>query len=107
MGGFERFIVIDPPTSREAREHLRFALDSGSALRLVLQPERDENVIPLRDATRVVQFHPTSARYRIATVEYLGETDNNDTMTLLVFTNTELSSSAARATIVAAGPSVP
>lgn len=100
MGGFERFIVIEPATSQKVRRGLRQALDRGTGLPLTLRPDGSERITPLDGRTLTVVFRPDHASYSRERVEFTGKTVDGAEMALTVFVSEMLSSTPAQATLV-------
>lgn len=100
MDGFERFIVLDPTSSKEVRAKLQLALDSSASLLMTFSPEREDGITPIRDEPITEEFHLSDASFKAEEIIYLGFNPRGDTITVVVKRRDDESSSPATATIV-------
>lgn len=102
MGGFERFTVIEPATSREVRLLVRDMFDHHQAVPLVLVAEASPGVTPLRETKLAVKLRidHSSINAEQQLVCYTGTTEEGATMALTVHTAQLPYSPPATATIV-------
>lgn len=100
MGGFERFTVDKPSSSREVRKLLTWAEHNNSDTELRLRPERSKDIVPIRDTASTVHVKVVTINSYPQRTAYLCTTKENATLTVTVFKGSEQDSLPARATLV-------
>ena len=94
MAKLARYTVKQPANSRQTRDALRTAEDSGENIILLtaIDKETDEQI--------ETNFSLVSTRHRAMISEYLGDLSDGGTATLLVWTHSDLIEAPAVLTLV-------
>lgn len=98
MGGFEHYVVTEPPDSRAVKA----LIDAKNTdVQLTLLRQHPETVIPIRPEEPITtQVKIDTAKHGQAVNSYVGTTVAGSTVTLTVFVSPELSSQPAKVTLV-------